>query len=129
MTEFNNSKDEQSSKFINLNLLKCTVRQMQKKAYLQSPVNKTIRFWKFRNENSEVSEISHYKFMSFRLIVTRNFFVFKPKDNRNVQSSLLFMNIQNFTCEYLLKEKYLDYELSGYDLGTRAIVYQWLFFL
>ena len=32
-------------------------------------------------------------------------------------------------CEYLLKEKYLDYELSGYDLGTPAIVNQWLFVL
>ena len=39
------------------------------------------------------------------------------------------MNTENFTCEYLLKEKYLDYELSGYGLGTRANVYQWLFFL
>ena len=33
------------------------------------------------------------------------------------------MNIENFTCKHLLKEKYLDYELSGYGLGTRAIVY------
>ena len=39
------------------------------------------------------------------------------------------MNIENFKCEYLLNEKYLDYELSRYGLGTRPIAYQWLFFL
>ena len=39
------------------------------------------------------------------------------------------MNIENFTCEYLLKEKFLDCELSGYALGTWASVYQWLCFL
>ena len=33
------------------------------------------------------------------------------------------MNIENFTCEYLLKEKYLDDEFSGYRIGTPAIVY------
>ena len=38
------------------------------------------------------------------------------------------MNIEHFTREYWLKEKNLDYELSGYSLGTRAVVYQWLFF-
>ena len=31
------------------------------------------------------------------------------------------MIIENFTCKYLLKEIYLDYKLSGYGLGTRAI--------
>ena len=39
------------------------------------------------------------------------------------------MNTENFTCHYLLKAKYLDYELSEFGLGTRAIVYQWLLFL
>ena len=38
----------------------------------------------------------------------------------------LFMK---FTYEYLLKEKYLDYKLSWYGLGTGVIVYKWLFFL
>ena len=33
------------------------------------------------------------------------------------------MNIENFTCKYLLKWKYLGYELSGYGLGTRAIIF------
>ena len=39
------------------------------------------------------------------------------------------MNIENFTREYLLKEKNLDYELSGYGLGTWGTIYQWLLFL
>ena len=39
------------------------------------------------------------------------------------------MNTENFTCDYLLKAKYLDYELSEFGLGTRAIIYQRLFFL
>ena len=33
------------------------------------------------------------------------------------------MNIETFMCEYLAKEKYLDYKLSGRGLGTRAIVH------
>ena len=46
MTEFNNSKDKQSqvAKFINLNLLKGKVMEMQKKLVLQCPVNKKMRF-------------------------------------------------------------------------------------
>ena len=73
--------------------------------------------------------MSLYKFRSFINYHPQSFCFQIKRQQKLLKGSIIFMNFENFTCEYLLKENYLDYELSGYGLGLQAIAYQWLFFL
>lgn len=135
MTRFSFRKDKKSLTLICvsfiwlqcvLNLLKGRFMQMQKLVYKALSIRKRD----FQNFEKKFLKLLKFRItsLSLLLIVTRNSFVYKPKDNGSWKWPSFYEYWKFHIWIFTKRKVFRFYKLSAHGLVTQATVYQWLFF-
>ena len=133
MTRFSNHKDKKSLMLICVSFiwLQCVLnllkgRFMGKLVFKALPIRKRD----FQNFEKKFLKLLIFRITSLvlLLIVTRDSFVYKPKDNGSWKWPSFYEYWKFHIWIFTRKKVFRFYKILAHGLVTQATVYQWLFF-
>lgn len=133
MTRFSNHKDKKSLMLICVSFiwLQCVLnllkgRFMEKLVFKALPIRKRD----FQNFEKKFLKLLIFRITSLvlLLIVTRDSFVYKPKDNGSWKWPSFYEYWKFHIWIFTRKKVFRFYKILAHGLVTQATVYQWLFF-